>query len=58
MKQYMANQVTTDEAAQRPIGALPAGSMRATIVLAAMEHSAPTGPVHVTGQKPRHGEGG
>ena len=57
MKQYTANQVMTNEAAQRPIGALPAGSTRATVVLAAMEHSTPTGPVQVTGQKPRHGEG-
>jgi len=58
MKQYMANQVMTDDAAQRPIGALRAGSTRATVVLAAVEHSTPTGPVHVTGQKSRHGEGG
>jgi len=57
MKPYMTNQLKTDEAAQRPIGALPAGPTRATVVLAAMEHSIPTGPVQVTGQKPRHGEG-
>jgi hypothetical protein len=57
MKQYMANLVMTDEAAQRPVGALPAGPARATIALAAMEHLAPTGLVQVTGQKPRHGEG-
>jgi hypothetical protein len=57
MKQYMTNQVSTDEVAQRPIGALAASSTRATVVLAAMEHSAPTGLVQVTGQKPRHGEG-
>jgi hypothetical protein len=57
MKQYMTNPVMTDEAAQRPIGALPASPARATVVLAGMEHTAPTGPVQVTGQKPRHGEG-
>lgn len=57
MKQYMANPVMTEEAAQRPIGARAAGPARATLRLAAMEHSAPTGPVQVTGQKPRHGEG-
>ena len=54
MKQYMTNPMMMDEAAQRPIGATPA---RATVVLAGMEHTAPTGPVQVTGQKPRHGEG-
>ena len=57
MKQYMANHVRTDEIAQRPIGALPAGSTKSTVVLAAMSHPAPTGPVQVTGQKQRHGEG-
>ena len=57
MKQYMANPVMTDEAAQRPLGALPAGPTRPAVVLAAMEHTAPTGPVQVTGQKLRHGEG-
>jgi hypothetical protein len=57
MKQYMANPVMTDEAAQRPVGALPAGPPSATVALAAMKHSTPTGPVHVTGQKQRHGEG-
>ena len=57
MKQYMGHPVMTDEAAQRLSGALRAGFTRATIALAAMEHSAPTGPVQVTGQKPRHGEG-
>lgn len=41
MKQYMANQVMTDEPAP-----------------AAVEPMAPTGSVLVTGQKPRHGEGG
>ena len=46
MKQYMANPVMTDAAAQCPVGALPA-----------MEHSAPAGPVQVTGQKQLHGEG-
>jgi hypothetical protein len=57
MKQYMANPVMTDEAAQRPVGALPADPARATVALAAMEHPAPTNPVHVTGQKQPHGEG-
>ncbi len=57
MKQYMANPVMTDEAAQHPVGALPAGPASASAALAAMEHSAPTGPVQVTGQKQRHGEG-
>ena len=56
MKQCMANLVMTDEAAQRPIGALVAAPTRATVVTA-MEPSAPTGPVPMTGQKPRHGEG-
>lgn len=57
MKQYMANPVMTDKAAQRPIGAPPASPPRATIALAGMEPTAPTGPVQATGQKPRHGEG-
>jgi hypothetical protein len=57
MKPYMTNQLKTDEAAQRRIGARAAGPARATVVLAAMEHPAPPGPVLVTGQKPRHGEG-
>lgn len=57
MKQYMTNLVMTDEAAQRPVGAPPASPAQATVVLAGMEHMAPTGPVQVTGQKPRHGEG-
>jgi hypothetical protein len=57
MKQYTANPVMTDEAAQRPVGALPAGPARATVALAAMEHPASTNPVHVTAQKRRHGEG-
>lgn len=57
MKQFMTNLVMTDEAAQRRIGAPAAGPARATVMLAAMEHPAPTGPVPATGQKPRHGEG-
>ena len=57
MKQYMTNQLKTDEAARRGISAQAAGPRGATVVLVAMEHPAPTGPVQVTGQKPRHGEG-
>ena len=57
MKQSMTNQLKADEAARRPIDALPVSSARAIVVPAAMEHSAQTGPVVVTGQKPRHGEG-
>ena len=56
MKQYMTNQLKTDEAARREVGAQAAGPP-ATVVLAAMEHPAPTGPVQGTGQKPRHGKG-
>jgi hypothetical protein len=55
MKQYMTNQLKTDETALRGIDARAAGPTSATVVLAPMEH--PTGPVQVTGQKPRHGEG-
>jgi hypothetical protein len=57
MKQYMTHQLKTEEAARRGIGARAAGPTRATVMRAAMEHPAPTGPVQVTGQKPRHGEG-
>jgi hypothetical protein len=57
MKQYMTTPVMTDEAARCPIGALPANLPRATVALAAMEYTTPTGPVQATGQKPRHGEG-
>lgn len=57
MKQYMTNQRKTDEAARHGIGAQAAGLTKATVVLAAMEPPAPTGPVQVTGQKPRHGKG-
>ena len=57
MKQYMTIPVLTDEAARCPIGALPASPGRATVALTAMEHTAPTGPVQATGQKPRHGKG-
>jgi hypothetical protein len=57
MKQYMANLVMTDVAAQRPTGAPAASPARATVALAGMEPTAPTGPVQATGQKPRHGEG-
>lgn len=56
MKPYMTNLVMTDEAAQRPIGARAAGPTRATTLLAAIDHS-PTGPVQLTGQEPRRGEG-
>jgi hypothetical protein len=57
MKQYMTTPVMTDEAAQYPIGALLASPAGAAVAPAAMEHTAPTGPVQATGQKPRHGEG-
>ena len=57
MKQYMTNQLKTDETARRGICAQAAGPMKATVALAAMEHPAPAGPVQVTGQKRRHGEG-
>ena len=57
MKQFMANLVMTEQAAQRLIDAPAAGPTRATVVLAAMGHPAPTGPVQRTGQKPRHGKG-
>jgi hypothetical protein len=56
MKQYMTNQRKTDGAARRGIGE-QAGPTRATVLLAAMEHPAPTGPVPATSQKPRHGKG-
>ena len=56
MKQFMANLVMTEQAAQRLIDAPAAGPTRATVVLV-MEHPAPTGPVQGTGQKPRHGKG-
>jgi hypothetical protein len=57
MKPCMTNQLKKAEAARRRNGAPAAGPARATVVLAAMEHPAPPGPVVVTGQKPRHGEG-
>ena len=57
MKQYMTNQLKTDEAARRGIGARAAGPTRPIVMLAAMEHPSPTGPVQGTGQKPRHGQG-
>lgn len=57
MKQYMTTPVMTDEAARYPIGALLASPARAAVAPAAMEDTAPTGPVQATGQKPRHGEG-